>query len=72
MKFISLGKINKKIFLLLFIYIIIISLNNSIISLIKSEEKYQIGNIILRYIINFSSFLLYILPEYIIKKKIIN
>ena len=69
MKFISLGKINKKIFLLLFIYIIIISLNNSIISLIKSEEKYQIGNIILRYIINFSSFLLYILPEYIIKKK---
>ena len=69
MKLISLGKIDKKFFLFLFLYIIISSLMFSIGLYIDNEENNKIENILLNRIINYSCFIFYILPEYIIKNK---
>ena len=69
MKLISFGKINKKIFLLIFLYLISQSIFTSI-NLFFEKEKNKIENLILQNIINYSCLIFNILPEYIIKKKL--
>ena len=69
MKLISFGKINKKIFLLIFLYLISRSIFNSI-NLFFEKENDKSENLILQNIYNYSFLIFNIIPEYIIKKKL--
>ena len=69
MKLISLGKINKKIFLIIFLYIISQSINIPIYLFFEKENDKK-ENLILQNIYNFSFLIFNIIPEYIIKKKL--
>ena len=67
MKLISLGKIDEKFFLYIYVYIVIKVLLNSISAFLKSTEVY-IKNLPLILIINNSSNIFFGIPEYFISK----
>ena len=69
MKFISLGRIDKKIFLILFLMLIVSLVMTPIFIFLGKETDNKIENIILKIIIYYSFFIFYIFPDYIIKKK---
>ena len=69
MKLISLGKIDKKFFLIILLYLTI-SIINSIISFyFRKNENAQIKNIILIKLLNSFCYIFFGIPEYIMRKK---
>ena len=69
MKLISLGKIDKKFFLIILLYLTI-NITNSIISFyFRKNENAQIKNIILIKLLNSFCYIFFGIPEYIMRKK---